>query len=98
MKKYYVVNYDEIILCFKIKEGYIPCEEYRPKNSGYYIVSSRDEFCIPMGEYTKPFKNQTDAELFVKKFIIAQFLSDIENAMQAVNIEQIDLAIVGIDV
>ena len=47
MPIYYMIYFKELIPCYLIKEGYIPCNDYRPNiNDDYYGVYSRDSFCI----------------------------------------------------
>lgn len=47
MPIYYIIYFEELISCYLIKEGYIPCKDYRENpNDNYYGAYSREEFCI----------------------------------------------------
>ena len=47
MPIYYIILFEELIPCYLIKEGYIPCKHYREnKNDDYYACYSREQFCI----------------------------------------------------
>ena len=47
MSIYYVIYFNKLIPCYLIKDGYIPCDQYREDiNDEFYGAYSRDQFCI----------------------------------------------------
>ena len=44
---YYVIHYEELIPCYLIFDGYIPCKDYRENlDDDYYSAFSQRDFCI----------------------------------------------------
>jgi hypothetical protein len=63
MITYYVICYEKIEKCYLIREGYIPCRDYRKNyNDLYYAAYSRDLFCLPIDDKKNVFENLIEAK------------------------------------
>lgn len=72
---YYVVYDREVFPCYLIKEGYIPCSDYRENiNDRHYWACKRGEFCIAEAKDTKNiFKDVKEACADAKNKILMYF-------------------------
>lgn len=75
MPIYYVIYYEELIPCYLIKEGYIPCKDYRENpNDDYYCVSSQRDFCVAhISDKSNIFINKKEAIKVLRNKIEARF-------------------------
>lgn len=84
--KYYVNYYRELIPCYLIKDGYLPCNEYNiflkngkdMYNNGYTV----EDFCIFCDSNKDVFRDLKEAKVKIKKEIKKQFQENIESLIK----------------
>jgi hypothetical protein len=82
MLTYFAVSNTSIIPVYRIKEGWIPIQEYREdKNDLYYVCGNRDSYCIPVYD-EDVYDNLNDAIAVCKHKIENNFIRDINKLIQ----------------
>ena len=85
MPIYYIIHFRRIIPCYLIKEGYIPCSDYRPNsNDNYYCAYPRGQFCI-VGANNREgiYENKKEVYKIAKEQIEKHFYMSIRNKMES---------------
>ena len=86
MPIYYVICFQELIPCYLIKEGYIPCDQYRENPNDDFYVYERARYCI-RGTDAKEgiFTDIKKAKEILKKEINERFYRDLETLFECKN-------------
>ena len=92
MPIYYVICYKKIEKCYLVKEGYIPCRDYRLAiNDFYYSVYSRELFCLPVDTKKDVFENLEEAKQKCKERLEETFKNDL---IHLIDVRNNDLKII----
>lgn len=82
MRKFYIRFNCEIVPCYQIKEGYIPCRDYfKNKSHPYYTYFTRERFCLDGIKASDVYSKETLylAKLETSAAIESKFADGIKN-------------------
>lgn len=84
---YYVIYFQKLISCYLIKEGYIPCDQYKENlDDELYGAYSRAQFCIKdPSDKDDIFENKEEAKKVLEDRIKSKFREELEYLIEKRN-------------